>query len=137
MKKLVVFLLVTMVFMMGLTLGQVGYAAEKKYTFYFPSHVGPRDANIAWLTTAIADFEKRYPEVEVRYVATERFSIKQHVEDIESAIAAGADGLIVPITDPSALDAPLRKAIDMGIPVIAVNIPDLREDPKHNWIKAL
>ena len=122
MKKLFASVLV-FVFLMGMVGSKVGQAAEK-YTFYFLSHIGPADPNMRWLTTAIDDFEKRYPEVEVKYVATEKFSIKRQVEDVETAIAAGADGLIIPITDPTALDAPIRNAVEKGIPVIAANIAD-------------
>jgi len=130
-QKLMIGILIIMVLMVGLIVTQSGFAAEaEKYTFYFVSHIGPADANMKWLTTAIEDFQKRYSEVEVRYIATETFSIKQQVEDIDIAIAAGADGLIVPITDATALEGPLRKAIEQGIPVIAVNIPDFRPSPE-------
>jgi simple sugar transport system substrate-binding protein len=131
MKKLIVSLLVTLALMMGVVVGQAGYAAaQEKYTLYFLSHIGPADPNMRWLTIAIEDFMKRYPEVEVRYVATETFSIKQQVEDVETAIAAGADGLIVPITDPTALEDVLRRAVDAGIPVVAANICDPRPAPE-------
>jgi len=45
------------------------YAQEKeaKYVFYFPSHIGAADPNMKVWTTAIKDFESRYPEVKIRY----------------------------------------------------------------------
>ncbi|GAG58189.1 unnamed protein product, partial [marine sediment metagenome] len=47
---------------------------------------------------------------------------------LNSAIATKPDGIAVTITDPAALDAPLRKAIAAGIPVIAINVPDPRPE---------
>jgi len=106
----------------------VGLAA--KYTFYFISHIGPSDPNMKWLTVAIEDIEKILP-VEVRYFAPKTFSIKAQVDLLKTAIAANPDGLIVPITDPNALDEPLREAIAKGIPVIAANIPDPRPEDER------
>lgn len=102
--------------------------AEPEFTFYFVSHIGPADPNMAWLTKSIDEAKKAVP-VEVQYVASERFSVEEQVNLLETAIAAEPDGLIVPITDPVALEGPLKEAIEAGIPVIASNIPDGREAP--------
>lgn len=100
---------------------------ETKYTFYFVSHIGPGDPNMNWLTKAIEEISKRIP-VKVNYVTSPKgaASIEEMVSMVESAIVAKPDGIIIPIMDPSALDKPLRRAIDMGIPVVASNIPDPR-----------
>lgn len=105
--------------------GPVAQAEEPEYTYYFVSHIGPPDPNMKWLTSSIEDISKVLP-VEVIYVAPERFSVEEQVEMLETAIAAEPDGLIVPITDPAALEGPLKEAIEMGIPVIASNIEDPR-----------
>jgi simple sugar transport system substrate-binding protein len=111
--------------------GGEGRAAEKDhYTFYFVSHIGPSDPNMKWLTVSCDDFMKRFPEVKINYVATEQFSVKEQVEQLKAAIAAKPDGLIVPITDTTALGPVLKDAIASGIPVIASNIPDPREGPE-------
>lgn len=106
--------------------GGQGYAQDPEYTFYFVSHIGPADPNMKWLTISLDDFMKRFPEVKIVYVATDEFSISKHVEMLKNAIAAQPDGLIVPITDPTALEAELKEAIASGIPVIASNIEDPR-----------
>jgi simple sugar transport system substrate-binding protein len=106
--------------------GGEGRAQEEKYTFYFVSHIGPADPNMKWLTVSLDDFMARFPEVEIVYVATDEFSISKHVEMLKNAIAAQPDGLIVPMTDPTALEQELKDAIASGIPVIASNISDSR-----------
>ena len=104
-----------------------GRAEDPKYTFYFVSHIGPADPNMKWLTMSSEDFMKRFPEVKIVYVAPEEFSISKHLDMLKNAIAAQPDGLIVPITDPTALENELKEAIAGGIPVVASNIPDPRE----------
>lgn len=104
-------------------------AGEAKYTFYFVSHIGPADPNMLWLTKSIEAIKKLLP-VEVIYSAPEVFSIEKQRELLEAAIAAKPDGLIVPVTDPVALEEPLRKAIAQGIPVVAANIEDPRPEPE-------
>jgi simple sugar transport system substrate-binding protein len=60
--------------------------------------------------------------------APEQFSVQALADLLNSAVAAEPAGIIATITDPAAVDAPLRQAIEQGIPVIAVNVPDTRED---------
>jgi len=103
-------------------------AEEPEYTYYFVSHIGPDDPNMKWLTMSLDEVSKLLP-VKVNYVAAEKFSVEQQVNNLETAIAAEPDGLIVPITDPKALEGPLKEAIEMGIPVIAANICDPRDAP--------
>jgi simple sugar transport system substrate-binding protein len=40
---------------------------------------------------------------------------------IEAAVASKPDGLVVSIPDPEALSPSIQKAVDAGIPVIAIN----------------
>jgi len=103
-------------------------AEEPQYTYYFVSHIGPDDPNMKWLTVSTEEISKLLP-VKVNYVAAEKFSVEQQVKNLEAAIAAQPDGLIVPITDPKALEGPLKEAIAAGIPVIASNIADPRDPP--------
>ncbi len=100
-------------------------AQEEKYVFYFPSHIGGADPNMQVWQKAIDDFQQLFP-VEIKYFATTEFSIESFKQYIETAIAAKPDGIMVPIVDPVAIDEPLRKAIESGIPVMALNIPDAR-----------
>ena len=132
-NKRMLFLLFLVLFLsllVGFTMMSAVAEAAPKYTFWFVSHIGPADPNMLWLTKAIEDFEKRYPEVSIKYVAPEEFSVKKQLEYLETAIAAKPDGLIVPITDPTALEDTLKRAIAAGIPVIASNIEDPRKPPE-------
>jgi simple sugar transport system substrate-binding protein len=114
------------ILILGVVIGSVlAEAQEKKYIFYFPSHIGGADPNMQVWQKAIADFQKLYP-VEIKYFATTEFSIESFKQYIETAIAAKPDGIMVPIVDPVAIEEPLRKAIASGIPVMALNILDPR-----------
>ena len=110
-------------------------AQEKKYRFVMVSHIGSNDPNMEWLTRSLKVFEEKYPDVETEYISTNQYSVQDHVRLIEQAIATNPDGLAVPIVSSEAFDGPLRKAIEMGIPVVAFNIPDQR--PKEERIPYL
>jgi len=118
------------VLLIGILLcGVFNVYAQEKYVFYFPSHIGAGDPNLRVWTIAIEDFESRYPEVEVKYFATAEFDIRQFKEYVETAIAANPDGIILPIVQPEAIEEPLQRAIEQGIPVMAINIDDPRPQP--------
>lgn len=101
-------------------------AQEKQYRFVMVSHIGSNDANMGWLTESMAAFEKKYPDVTTEYISTNNYSVQEHVRLLEQAISTQPDGIAVPIVDSDAFEGPLRKAIEMGIPVVAFNIPDSR-----------
>lgn len=115
MRKLLV--LLAMVALVTLTFGT--------YTFYVVSHGGPADPFWGVVMKGMKDAAEKY-NVEAVYLGPEKFSIKEFIDMLESAIARKPDGLVVTITNPVALDEPLRKAIKMGIPVVAINVPDSR-----------
>ncbi len=95
------------------------------YTFYLVSHGGPADPFWGVVMKGLKDAGKEFG-VDVVYLGPEKFSLKEFMDLVNSAIAKKPDGLIVTITNPVALDEPLRKAIKMGIPVVAINVPDTR-----------
>jgi simple sugar transport system substrate-binding protein len=95
--------------------------------YLFVSHMGSNDSNSIWFNLALKAFMERYPNVKAEYLSTNEYSTQKYVQLIEQAISMKPDGLVVSITDASALDGVLRKAISQGIPVIAFNTPDLRE----------
>ena len=103
----------------------VGEAREPEFTFYYISHGGPADP---WWGPVIkgAELAGQLLGVKVVYQGPEKFSIKWLVDALQSAAAAKPDGIIITVTDYQALDEPLRKVIEQGIPVIAVNVPDPR-----------
>ena len=98
---------------------------EAKYTFYYISHGGPADP---WWAPVIkgAELAGEMLGVKVVYQGPEKFSIKWLVDQLQAAAAAKPDGIIITITDYTALDEPLRNVIKQGIPVIAVNVYDPR-----------
>ena len=112
-----------------LGLSAFGFADE--YTFYIVSHGGPGDPfwgvvmkgmqdAAAFLNNATDD------TINATYFGPEVYSVTKLVDMLNSAIAARPDGIAATITDPAAVDEPLRRAIDLGIPVIAINVPDPR-----------
>ncbi|WP_352428969.1 sugar ABC transporter substrate-binding protein [Thermoflexus sp.] len=101
--------------------------AKKEFTFYIVSHGGPADPFWGVVIKGMNEAAQRYP-VEAKYFGPEKFSIQELVNLLNSAIAAKPDGLAVTITDPKALDEPLRRAIQQGIPVIAINVADPRPE---------
>ncbi len=102
-----------------------GAAQEVEFTFYVVSHGGPADPFWGVVMRGMEDAAATLP-VKAIYSGPEKFSIDELVNLLNSAIAAKPDGIAVTITDPNALDEPLRRAIEQGIPVIAINVPDPR-----------
>ena len=95
--------------------------------YLFVSHMGSNDSNSKWFDLALEAFQERYPNVKAEYLFTDDYSTQKYVQLIEQAISTKPDGLVVAITDAEALDGVLRQAIRRGIPVIAFNLPDLRD----------
>lgn len=98
-----------------------------EFTFYIVSHGGPADPFWGVVMKGMEDAAAAL-NVKAIYSGPEKFSIEELVNLLNSAIAAKPDGLAVTITDPKALDEPLRGAIDQGIPVIAINVADPRPE---------
>ena len=63
---------------------------------------------------------RRQMSVEVTYRSPDVYGVDAMRELIEEAIAARPDGLVVSIPDP-ALEAPIREAVRVGIPVVSIN----------------
>lgn len=106
-------------------------AIGAEYTFYIVSHGGPGDpfwgVVMKGMEDAAAFLNKATGDtVKVAYFGPQVYSVTELVDMLNSAIAARPNGLAVTITDPAAVDEPLRRAISLGIPVIAINVPDPR-----------
>lgn len=101
-------------------------AAFADYRFIFVSHMGPHDSNSKWFELSLRTFEEKFPDVQIEYLAPDKYSNEKFVELIEQAIATNPDGIAVSIIDAPAIQGAIRKAIDQGIPVMAFNTPDLR-----------
>jgi simple sugar transport system substrate-binding protein len=59
--------------------------------------------------------------VEVRYNAPETFDMVKMGQLIDAAVATEPDGLAVSVPDADALQEPIQKAVDAGIPVVTLN----------------
>jgi len=102
-------------------------ARKEKYVFYYVSHDEPSEPFWGVVYRGMKDADRLLgPKVEAHYVAPSVFSISKLVTKLESVIAAKPDGIVCTITSYRALDEPLRRAIKMGIPVIAANVADPR-----------
>lgn len=126
MKRLFVF---TLVIGMALCMVSPTHAADKM-KFYVVSHGGPADPFWGVVMRGAADAGKEFG-VDVTYLGPEKFSIQKLVDMVETAVADQPDGLVVTITDAKALDEPLKNAIKNGIPVVAINVPDMRDPDKR------
>lgn len=119
-------------FCAGITIGAGLLAAsafaDTEYRLVMVSHIGANDINARWFEASLEEFEERFPEVDVEYISTSEVSTQRYIQLIEQAIATDPDGLAVAITDAPALEGAIQGAIDAGIPVVAFNTPDLRDD---------
>lgn len=118
--------------LLGLAIALIGgLAAAKDYNFYIISHGGPGDpfwgVVMKGMRDAAATLSKGTGDtIKATYFGPEVYSVTKLVDMLNSAIATRPDGIAATITDPAAVDEPLRRAIKLGIPVIAINVPDPR-----------
>jgi simple sugar transport system substrate-binding protein len=98
---------------------------QRDLTFYSVTH--GESGNVFWAIyrNGIRDGSKLFG-VEVKDLPLEQFAVAGYVDLLNQAIAAEPDGIFCTILDQAAVDGPLRQAIEDGIPVIAVNVPDTR-----------
>ena len=59
--------------------------------------------------------------VEVTLLAPDKFDLEKTAQLIEQAVSAKPDGLALTVTDADLFRAPIQKALDAGIPVVAYN----------------
>jgi simple sugar transport system substrate-binding protein len=109
----------------GTTEAGGGGGGESGLTFYSITH--GESGNVFWAIyrNGIRDGQKFFG-VTVKDLPLEQFAVAGYVDLLEQAIAAQPDGIFATIVDQAAVDEPLRRAIDSGIPVVAVNVPDTR-----------
>jgi simple sugar transport system substrate-binding protein len=110
---------------------QTGAAGVKRnLTFYSVTH--GESGNVFWAIyrNGIRDGQRVYG-VTVKDLPLEQFAVAGYVDLLNQAVAAKPDGIFCSILDQNALDQPLRDAIESGIPVIAVNVPDTREQAER------
>ncbi len=88
------------------------------FTFYVITH---GDGGVFWsVAQRGAEDAGRDLGVEVIYQGSNNDPEKQ-AQDIEAAVAAGADGIAVSLASPDAVGPAVKAAVDAGIPVITLN----------------
>jgi simple sugar transport system substrate-binding protein len=102
-------------------------AQEKTYKIAVVVHGSQTDPFWKPVKRGVKDAADLYPDLEVTYTGTTVFSIDEFLHNLETAIASRPDALVCTLTAPEQMDAMLRKVIDAGLPVVAINAPDLRE----------
>jgi simple sugar transport system substrate-binding protein len=102
-----------------------GTGNQSNLTFYSVTH--GESGNVFWAIyrKGLRDAAQKYGAT-VRDLPLEQFAVAGYVDLLNQAIAAEPDGIFCSILDQNAVDQPLRQAIEGGIPVIAVNVPDTR-----------
>jgi simple sugar transport system substrate-binding protein len=119
------------VLLLALLLSLVSSVFAAEYTFYIVSHGGPGDPFWGVVMKGMQDAADLLSKgtgdtIKATYLGPAVYSVTELVNMLNSAIAAHPQGIVCTITDPAALDEPLRRAISLGIPVIAINVPDPR-----------
>src|SRR5262245_62647720 len=61
---------------------------------------------------------------------SEKGSLREMLSAFDAAITAKADGIAVAVTDATAFEAPIRRALSKGIPVVSYNADGARGGAK-------
>src|SRR5262245_4203218 len=99
--------------------GQGNFPAHPKWKFVFVNHVTtnpffvPTQYGIQDACAALG--------CDYQFTGSKNSITSEMVDAMNTAINAKADGIAVCITDPTAFDEPVAKALDAGIPVVAYN----------------
>lgn len=98
---------------------------DGRLTFYSVIHIDTSDPFWAPYYKGAADAASGL-DVEMEMLAPRKASIPEMVDLLNSAVAAKPDGILTTVADAKAEEPVLRRAIEAGIPVIALNTPDTR-----------
>jgi len=130
-KKWIKMLLIVSLFI-PLNMGWFGIpgeaaSSEKQLRFYVVMHVGATHPFCQCIMKGVQDASEELG-VEAHFVGPATYSIKEQIDLLEGIIATRPDGIATSIPTAEAFDEVLRKAINMGIPVIAIDMEDPRPD---------
>ncbi len=91
--------------------------------FFLPTQYGIEDAEALLGTTS-------------QWTGSEESVVQDMVNEMDTAISGGADGIAVSIVDPQAFNDSIQNALDQGIPVIAYNADGAadRENPALAYV---
>lgn len=120
-------LLLFLVIFLFLSIFLTSFAAEKEYKIYVVVHGGIADPFWKVCEKGALDAGKLYDDLEVIYTGPAVFKLEEFISYIEAALASNPDALVCTLTAPEAMDESLRAEIAEGLPVVAINAPDLRD----------
>ena len=101
---------------------------QAKPVFHLITHGMPGDPFWAQVQRGWAVACKQFG-IDGRYIGVRQDgNVGEMLANLETVVATGSDGIACVISDQETLERPLRQAIDTDVPVIAVNIKDLRDD---------
>jgi len=69
--------------------------------------------------------------VDVTLLTTDKFDLEATAQNIDRALAANPDALMVTVTDAVLFEEPIMRAIEAGIPVIAYDSADIRPEEER------
>lgn len=96
--------------------------------FWIPLVKGAQDA-----AAMINAFDPNV-KISVRHTGPSLFDVAEQVNIMENVIQSGVDGIISTMPDPTAFDAPVQRALDAGIPVIATNADAGPDNPRLAYV---
>lgn len=131
-KKLLLVLTVVLLstLLLGVGLNVALAQEEEKVNIWVVVHGGIADPFWKRVEKGVMDAASNHPDLEVTYTGPSVYNFTEFMADIEAAIASEPDALVCTLTEPDAMDEVLRTAIADGLPVVAINAPDLREPPE-------
>ncbi len=113
---------------------EMAFPSHKKWKIVFVNHV---TTNPFFVPTqyGIQDACSMFG-MDYQWTGSATSDAGEMVRAVNSAIAAKADAIAVPIVDPSAFDKPIQAALDAGIPVFAYNAdaPRGKSNPRLAYI---
>jgi len=119
--------------------GLAGAAAARDYEFVVITHSATIDFWIPLVKgakDAAAIINSFDPDVNISVTHTgpRLFNVSEQVDIMENVIQKGVDGIISTLPDPTAFDAPVQRALDAGIPVIATNADAGPDNPRLAYV---
>jgi simple sugar transport system substrate-binding protein len=130
-------LIAVAIIVMGILLATFGavatHAQEEPLKFFIVSHGGPGNPfwNVAiqGMNDACAFINGGGVAAECQWLGDETFGFDNMPGYMDDALVAGATGIGITAARPEAVEEGALQAISQGIPVIALNAPDTRDNP--------
>jgi simple sugar transport system substrate-binding protein len=118
---------ILLLFSSAVILTSTSALAEKKYRIAALSHCSAGHPFWEVVHKGVEDAAALFPDLEVDFICVPPGKSEDpisHLANLESAIAAGYDAIIVTILDETMFDEPIEKAMKKGIAVLGYNVDD-------------